>query len=248
MYISDKKVCVGMATYPERGASAAKAIESLIGQSAKVCIYLNGYTELPDWARALQSEGVTFMLGISSYGNLGDAGKFFFFESSNADYYLTADDDIVYPNNYVSTMTHWIDYYDTNAVVCVHGRFLGDDRFPIKGYFKNYHPMTKLHHFLNKLDSPTRVHVAGTGCTGFHQSKSDIIPYKDLLFGTPNQADIHFAVQCIKTNTPVYAIPRQKQWLKALEYSETSIYDQSRDADTPSTMLNAALVDMEIPK
>jgi len=246
-----KKVCVGMATYPKREDVVIHTLSSLVDQNCNICVYLNEYSELPSWTQSYYFRNVSFTLGKDAFGNIGDAAKFYSFWDNESDYFLPVDDDVLYPKDYVVTMIHYIEHFNKEAVVCVHGRKFGETCTPIQGYFKDYHKDTKLFHFLQGHLGLNRVHVPGTGSSGFHRNLKKVIPYAQLMYGERNQADIHFAIAHLKNETPMYSIPRSSNWLSDLSAKSESgsIYDDTVISDLPKELLNKYLGNnFQLPK
>jgi hypothetical protein len=247
---AQEKVCVGLATYPKREDVITSSLNSLIGQSCKIVVYLNEYKSLPKWTSSPRYSEVDFILGEHTYGNLGDAVKVFAFQDIDAVYFFCVDDDILYPFDYVPRMVHFLKTSENHVALCVHGKRLGDSQFPIQGYFKDQHVDTKLFHFQNALPSFEQVHVPGTGTLMFHKSMHALIPYAELKNGFRNQADIHVAAAFLKARVVTYSVPRPLFWLSDIsKYSNSnSIYDSVLNEDVPKVLLNELMEEgFEIP-
>ena len=91
--ISEKKI-VNVASFG-RIDSLVKTVESIINQCDELNIIFNSeITEIPS---IFFEKKINLIFSDNSYG---DAMKFYFLEKSDG-YFITIDDDIIYPPNYV---------------------------------------------------------------------------------------------------------------------------------------------------
>src|SRR5665213_2649162 len=112
-------IVAAMATMPERLPYLEGAINALRPQVDVLRVYLNNFVEIPSFLSA--EEGY---LSSDAAGDLGDAGKFYWVNGkSGLDYshYLTVDDDLGYPDDYVATLMEEFDARRQKAIVGVHG-------------------------------------------------------------------------------------------------------------------------------
>lgn len=210
-------IVAGMATMKHREASFRVAVASLLPQVDVLAIYLNGYKE-PPWF--LEHAKVT---RITSYeaGFRGAEAKFFWssaakfralLSSTHAfwtpdDVYLTVDDDIEYPDDYVQRMIEGLDRHSRSAVGAHGVRF----RQPIEGYYRS---MEVLAPFQKPLAHDLRMHLLGTATVAFR-------PYEMKLdfdkFYIPNMADLWFAIQAMENRFELWSIARPARWLVPLK-------------------------------
>ena len=80
-----------------RPNSLIRTVESIYHQCDIINIFLNNYEDIPV---ELYDNKINLVITDNEFG---DAYKFFELENSNG-YYFTADDDLIYSENYVSTM------------------------------------------------------------------------------------------------------------------------------------------------
>lgn len=139
----DYKIIVGMATMNSRRYSIIKPLNSLLNQSLKpdkIIIYNNDLNEY----------------------NATDNAKFYYLDkTSNINevvYYLTVDDDLIYPKDYILNMITAINKY--NCIVTMHGRNL----IEADSYYDSGHILFEC----TKEEKEDRLlDVLGTGVTGF---------------------------------------------------------------------------------
>lgn len=218
------KIHCSIASYPTRINSLKQAVESIIDQVDSLHIYLNNYKYIPDF---LKSDKINVYLSDEQSGDLGDAGKFFKTNEIKG-YYLSIDDDLIYPAGYVWRILNKINDYGRSAVIGVHGKIMKPS---VNSYYKD---KAVFYHCTSELQNDQIVHVLGTGTMGFH---TDTIKITVDDFKIPNMADIWMAIIGQKRNIPFISISRKKNWLKhvRLEDEEDTIYNKSVGRDKKQT-------------
>jgi GR25 family glycosyltransferase involved in LPS biosynthesis len=208
----------GMASIPGRNENLQKCVNSLVHQVDELRIFLNGYESIPSWLKSIENVKI---FTSQEYDDLGDAGKFFTYDSSDCDYYFSVDDDILYPENYVSTLIQQAEKF--GCPVGVHGSLFV---FPYKGYYEK--SGRYVHHFKDSNKAAKRVHVLGTGTLCIPKK---IVP-KIPKFLYPNMADIWFAEYCVHNQIPLICVPREFGWLNSLDDDIDSIYETNVESKT----------------
>jgi hypothetical protein len=174
------KVYVSIATKGDRPEQLNKTIASIKNQCDELFLYDN--SQLPD---------------------LTDMGKFYLLHQlSQPCYYLTIDDDIIYPTDYVDQITSDIDHYGT--IITYHGRIL---KQPIKRYYQGH----DLYDFRHGYDKALFVDVGGTGVMGFRTDYFNPVevyktPYKCM-------SDIVVSLEAKRQNKKIICAPKEKGWL-----------------------------------
>ncbi|MGN6686365.1 MAG: hypothetical protein ACTHK1_02380 [Actinomycetales bacterium] len=203
-----------MATIPARESGLRVVVESMLDQAEEVCVYLNGYEEVPDWLAA--APRVVARLGE----DLGDRGKFAFVDGFDG-VYLTVDDDIAYPPDYVAATVSGLQRYP-GAVVGWHGSLLDPD-------ITDYYDHSKRHVF-NHGRACLRdevVHVLGTGALGF-DTRALSVSLRD--FEVPNTADLYFARLCQRQAVPQVVLAHPPGWAPPIPFPrEATIWGASVD-------------------
>lgn len=198
----NNNIYINIASIPERMHLLEIVINCLYGQSTAINVYLNNYKEIPVF---LKRPGINIATS-EKYGDLGDAGKFFWSDKVEG-YYLTADDDIIYPNNYVDCLIKGIQKYNNEIPVGIHGEIYPNI---IKKWTFD---RIKTYHFSHSLSKDSVSCILGTGCLGYHTSNLKVSPED---FPIPNMADVWFAVICEKQNKPKVVLARPEKWLKPI--------------------------------
>ena len=203
-----------MATMPHRIESLSRTVESILSQVDQLCVYLNGHTELPD---CLKHPKITTAWGK----DLGAAGKFFFTSRFKEGCYLTIDDDILYPPNYVERMASRV--MGSDIVACVYSR-----TFKIANPTQYFEDSTETMLY-DALESDHTAHVPGTGTAAFDLSR--FAPsIEDII--EPNSADLMLALICKQKGISVVAISRPQAWLESITPGGDSIWNR-RDEYAP---------------
>ena len=200
----------GMATTGNRD-SVVKAVFSLSKQVDVLNIYWNNgklpeKNQFPDNVQHFFDEKL---------GDIGDLGKFLVLQGCDG-INLTVDDDIIYPDDYVSTLSRQLTKY---SVLGVHGiKF----NFPIQNYYTQNRFVL---HFESSLGENTEVDVLGTGTTCFFHELIKNLDIKNFL-QYKNMADIFFVTNIKKKNIKFFTVKRKSFWLKQIPIYE-SIYKSS---------------------
>ena len=199
------KIYVNLATMPSRVDALKIVINSLYGQSNAINVYLNGFNVVPDF---LDKPGINIARS-QDHGDRGDAGKFYWSDKVEG-YYLTVDDDIVYPPGYVKHIVNGIDARGKQIPVGLHGElFKNQIRHWTRDRLGSQHFISEL-----KLDTPTC--VLGTGCLGYHTAGMKVKPED---FKIPNMADVWFAILCEEQDKQKIVLRHPSNWLRIIPMS-----------------------------
>lgn len=218
--ISERRI-VSVASY-NRMESLLKTVESIYNQCDELNIFLNDfYGEIPQ--RFLDDKINIYF----SDNRFGDALKFARLKDSDG-YYLTIDDDLIYPENYVDYMVARCKEYSNQRVVTLHGKKF--QSFPIQSYYKSH---SEYYHCLQPMRKNVLVQFGGTGVMCFHTSLMKI-PFH--FFKLPNMADIWVGKYCKENNIEMICITHPKDFLKYQE-QKTTIYDTFSKNDKKQTFI-----------
>ncbi|MGN6090628.1 MAG: hypothetical protein ACTHNT_15205, partial [Actinomycetales bacterium] len=218
------RVRVGLASFPARASGLRTVVESMIDQADEVCVYLNGYRDVPAWLTQLTelTHRVRAVLGP----DLGDRGKFAFLDGFRG-YYLSVDDDIAYPPDYVAASLSAVERWSRQAVVGWHGSVLSPD---IADYYD--HSRRRVLHHARHCPSDEYVHVLGTGALAFH---TDTLSISLDDFEQPNLADLYFARLAHRQGVPAVSLAHPAGWAPAIPFPrEETIWGASVDRTSSS--------------
>lgn len=221
--ISEKKI-VNVASYG-RLDSLVKTLDSIIRQCDVVNVVLN--SEIHDIPKILLHEKINLVFSDNSYG---DAMKFYFLEESDG-YYLTIDDDIIYPPNYVDFMISRCKDYNHTRVITLHGRSF--DKFPIISYYKS---ATERYSCFQELKTNGFVQFGGTGVMCFHTSLFKL-PLEYFIY--PNMADVWIGKYCIENNIEIYCVKHEGGYIKYMDQKTTIHGDYSGNDGLQTQVVNS---------
>lgn len=207
--IKDK--IVGIASLPDRVNCLKDTVNSLLPQVDKIIIGLNNYTEVPSFLNNPKIE--THLLN----NKLGDAAKFYKIDDYKDVYYLSCDDDLIYPSNYVDFLIKKCE--ELKSPVGLHGAIM---KHPVISMYSS----RTVFHCLGDVSSDTVVDYLGTGALCFDTSK---VKVKISDFKSANMADIWFGDFMKKNKIKPYVIKHEKTFLtynkKMVENKINTIFD-----------------------
>jgi hypothetical protein len=216
--IEPEKNVVSLATYPKRRDMLIETLKSLIDQFDLVNIYLNNYTleniddELVD---ILDNEKINYV--IDPFGNYRAAAKFFWISIFDG-YHFICDDDITYPENYYEYTKKYLD--DDSIVGYLGVKF--DEEMSSYPHGNAQRP-TNIR-FGEELKEKTKVHLIGTGVSAF-KNKNLFPEFRYMLqFVTYN--DDLLSIYAKQNNINLFAIPKEKDWIKSNEEMEYGLYEE----------------------
>jgi glycosyltransferase involved in cell wall biosynthesis len=221
-------IVAALCSIPERAELLRQTLESLAPQVDAVHVYLDRYDTIPDFVRMCHPQ-VKVVLSRDVPG-LGDTSKFLPFSSlSEGCYYLTADDNVQYPPDYVASIIRRIEQYDRQVVIGVHGVLVPDQP---EGYSSDYRKVLSLK---NGLERDALVNNLGTGTVGFY---SGLLQGLDLShFHKPGMTDLFLSVYCKDRLIPMVAIARPENWLQEIALPPERSHRVFHQSDTEQAML-----------
>lgn len=177
------RIVVGIATFDARSEQLKQAVESLQGQVDEIYIYNN-----------------------SKNVDLTDNGKFNALSQLNEPvYFLSCDDDIIYPPNYAESMVEAIDR--TGGIVTHHGRIL-------VGMGKDYYRSHITYRFNSVVGVEKQIDVAGTGVAGF---RTDVFNPVSIIHDPRHRmSDLLFSLEAAKQNVPITVLKHASGYLKSI--------------------------------
>ena len=231
-------VTASLASQWTRETALHSAVSTLAPQVDHINVYLNDYDAVPSY---LLVPYITVMRSQdNSKGDIGDIGKFFWFNEINTEFHLTADDDNVYPPDYFSRMlTFWQKHHGPVAVGAHGIRMIADSLIPPDGRRgKGYYGSREVWLATEKVEHPMNVHIIGTGTLLYRPTDIGDIEL-DSVFPHPNMADIWFGILAQKLKLPMMTIPHEEGWITSVPGTfGGSIYKRStrsRSADRLQT-------------
>lgn len=226
----DTSVTIGIASIPWRREMLKKTIESLLPQVDKLVVGLNIYPDVPDFCNHPKIE--VHRLDNST----GDSAKFYTVQECTG-YYGTADDDVIYPADYVAKMVEAMQKNGNNVLLTGHGRIMKPR--PLKSYYKGH---LRMFHLFRDLDAQQRCDI-GSCCALFFHTDTLKVHYSD--FALPNMTDIWISKAAHEQGVPIICIPHKGNWCVyqikdkqgQIVEDTRSIHYNSRNNDAAQTAL-----------
>lgn len=213
---------VGMATMPTRAQSLPLALNSLLPQVDRLYLYLDGHTEIPAIAR--ENSKIT-LLSSHMTPNLHGAGKFLgLLHEAEPCLFAGADDDIVYPSDYLHRMREELLRCESPVAVGFHGVVLHQT-------MESYRRDRQVFAFGDALEAGCAVDVLGSGTILFNtaQLRFDVRAWPEI-----NMTDLQLALEARWAGVRLRCLPRSACYLQPTAVQqEDSIYagllkDESR--------------------
>jgi len=206
------KITAIMTTIPSREKALLKVIDSIYDQVNSIRIVFNGYAQTPDWVKGMPK----VISCVDPSNKYSDCAKWRI--APDEGYVFSIDDDIYYPEDYVSVLIKKIEEYDRRKVVTVHGSYF---KLP----FLDFRKSKRCSLFSSELDRDVQVNMVGSGTLGYH---TDTIKPRFSDFISPGRSDIWFSALCYKKCIPIVCIARKEGWLRAIPTEGLSIWDRTR--------------------
>jgi hypothetical protein len=215
-------IIANLATYPPRREHLDKVVATISSQVDRLNIVLNQYNSVP-----VELAGYPNVVPIIPKEDLKDAGKFYPVVDE-ARYVFLIDDDIVYPQDYISTT---IARFEALALFdCVggyHGSLYQKPR--LRNYLRrpgllfNYKFKVAAirsggFYFENALNVATVVDQIGTG-TAILRGK-DMPPF-EYMRTSQMYVDVRLARWIFERGIMPVCLPRAANWLGAIDYDES---------------------------
>lgn len=207
-------IICAMATFPPRREGMVQAVRTLLPQCDRFYLYMNGYTEIPEELPVSDKLHVILAGPGSDYPDRGSQGKLYWAGLDDG-YYMTVDDDIIYPADYTLRMAHGVERYGRNAIITVHGTTwaLQPDNTFYPDINTLWDKLAGSYPYYAEFNSDNAVHVAGLGCTAFCPRQLGIT--RSVCTGPLHSGDDpDVAVWAQDNNVPVIRIASPAGWLQ----------------------------------
>lgn len=227
--MSERRI-INVASY-KRTDSLVKTLESLMDQCDEINVVLNDFEdEIPS---ILYNDKINLHFSDNSKG---DAFKFYRLMDSDG-YFLTVDDDLVYPPNYVEYMIAKCKEYGNTKVITLHGRNF--NIFPIASYYKG---ASERYSCLQHVAKNVSVQFGGTGVMCFH---TDLIKLPISYFKYPNMADIWMGKHCYENKIDILCVRHESGYINYIP-QKTTIYDVESRNDVLQTLVANSTFDKSV--
>lgn len=216
-----EKRIINVASY-NRIDSLVRSLESIYDQCDEINVCLNNHSgDIPD---ILYRDKVNLFFTDNSKG---DAFKFLMLEESNG-FYLTIDDDLIYPEGYVDYMVSKCIEHGNKKIITLHGRSFSS--FPIVSYYKS---ASERYACLENVKNDVIVQFGGTGVMCFHTSLLKV-SIDEFLY--PNMADIWIGKFAKQRNIPILCLQHSKGYIGYI-HQNTTIFNEHSTNDRVQTFV-----------
>lgn len=207
-------VFASVCSIPSRQEQLADVIRSMLEQVDHLFVYLDKYPETPEILR--NNSSVTVWHSKDYAQDFRDNAKFLAYDDLKKTqkdfYYITCDDDLVYPPDYVRTLIDRIDRFERKTVVGLHGVVCEEN--PIEYFRRRF-----VYHFIwATLKQPCLVNNLGTGTVGFYSGLFDSLDPRKWHHG--GMVDILFAIEARRRGIPMLCCDRKAGWLTEAKMPE----------------------------
>lgn len=216
-----------MATYPARRHQFWESVRTIVNQVDLLYVVLNEYSDVPEVPSV--PSNVEFIIPDR---DLKDLGKFVP-KFGDSDFVFLTDDDITYPDDYVTRTLSLIESFSSEAR-CVFG-YHGTRYLPASFDGTLHSTLCMLRHRLhggkirklrksffyeNHLATAQVVDQLGTGVAAMRGR--DLAPF-EFMDGSQQFVDVRMALWCQRNDITRVCLPRSAGWLNTLS-TEDSIY------------------------
>ncbi len=189
------------------------ALRTLRPQVDVLSVYLNGYQRVPDCVHELADRHEL------AAANEGAERKFWWAQSEPRGLHFSCDDDIVYPPDYVATMSAALAEHP-GALVTAHGR-------AYRGAPVSVHSIDpdSLGIFHRHVPRGRAINCPGTGVMAWDSRLLDVPQRWDRC----NVADLQVALWAQQHRVPVWLVPHAAGWLRSPAVNDPrGLFAQSR--------------------
>lgn len=222
---SDAPLVIGaVCSIPSRIEAFCAVVQRILPQLDQLHVYLDKYESVPEF---LKSNKIHIYRSQDYQVDLRDNAKFLGFDGlkkahPKGFYYLTFDDDIEYPHDYVRHLLCSIEDFGRKATVGVHGVVSFESPASYSADRFVYHFAT------SELYQPKLVNNLGTGTAAFWSGTFDSID--PFAWGRGGAVDIDFAILAKHQGVPMVCVQRHRNWLSAhqLPSSDVALFEENR--------------------
>ena len=199
-------IVANMATYPKRKHIIEESVKRLLPQVDILNLCLNEYEKIPN--ELLKYKKLNAFIPEHDYKDMGK----FVPNVHKDDYVFLIDDDIIYPENYVSVLLNTYKKYEhLNIVLGVHGIIYSDLQ-------TSDQKLRTVFHFTKHLDKNRVVNQLGTGTVCL---KGRQMPDLSFMIGSEKFVDVRFALYLHSNHVSSICIKRNSNWMQELKQEES---------------------------
>jgi glycosyltransferase involved in cell wall biosynthesis len=222
-------ITVSLASIPGRRDTLEKVVACLLPQVDQLNVYLNNYPDVPEF---LSADKIT-VARSQDHGDHANLSKFFWMDAAQG-YYMTCDDDILYPSDYVAKTIEGIERYNRRAIISWHASTLTKD---FSNYYRTATPKTHVPSrivdcFHGFSGEDKAVHVPGSGTLGMH---TDLKLLTRDSFSESYLTDVDIGLLAQRASVPIITPKRDKGWIPEGPNDAVSYWTRGRDGEFSET-------------
>jgi len=201
-----------LASIPTRAHLLPRVLEALRPQVDQIAVYLNGYAEIPPDVRALADLVIVDVDG-------GAAERKLHWAAAHDGLYLSCDDDLSYPADYVATMRAAVDEWGGAAICTVHGR-------EYEGRPRDVHDVVvgSIGTYMMDVPRGRLVNHGGTGVMAWDARRIKV----PSTWEHANMVDMQLAIWAQRRSVPMYLVAHASKWIDVLRpQDQTSLWRTS---------------------
>lgn len=214
--ILSKKKVVGIATIESRKTSLLETVKSIYNQVDIINIYQNGYKDVGFIKDP--SNKINIVSSLDTGIDKGDAGKFYFLDNFTDCLYFSMDDDLIYPDDYISRSINSLIRSPEATIFTYHGKIF---RPNAKDWFRDILINVRC---TNEYGQEHDVQFGGTGVMFFDTSR---FPLKFNDFKMPNMADVFVGLRALETLNRIRALAHDSGWISVTKAAQNDLIANS---------------------
>lgn len=226
---------IGIATMLGREKALQDALNSLVNQADKIQVYFNNFDgKIPEYLTKLtkKNTNIEYFFSENEIGDLTDFGGFYKSPEAKG-YFISCDDDLIYPSNFVENIIKACKKYDNKCIVGYHGRIYSGK---VKSY---YHGHKQMFHISQPLQKDVFTHIVAGCALCFHTDTFNVDITKLPIAEYPRMKDIHIGIESQKKQVPKVVLAHTgKEFKISKKYQiKNSIHQQEHNRDSKQVEL-----------
>ena len=193
------KTFAGIASLP--GRPLQRVVRSLILQVDAVGVWLNGYSEVPEWLQRLSDHSDVPV--VCRKDNQGSSRKLRWADAKPEAVYFACDDDLEYPPDYVATMMAEYERWGPRVIVTACGRTL-------KEHPTGWRDWVGEGRYVAAVPEARWINYVGGCAFAFHTS------LKLPVIDPPNEEEAILSVWAQRHDIPIRLVARPYDWPKRI--------------------------------
>lgn len=237
-------ITVAMTTFPPRLQTAMGVLRNLWPQCNHLRACFNGFDQPPAELLQFMEEIKGELSNIHTFeyllagenGQVPDLGcnnKMRWIDKCNG-YYLTVDDDIYYPPDYVQQLVEGIDRHDGKAICTMHGKILHVDG------------MKDVLYLGTRIFRDTEITIPGMGVGGCVPKRIGLT-WSVFDKGKNSGDDELITVWCSKHNVKRFCLKHDRHWLKELKPKGYALWSDDKSREDRLAFVRQAIGMKQLP-